>query len=226
MSVLIKRTGDVHLDGVKIIAYGQAGAGKTSLCKTLPNPLIISAESGLLPLQQADLPYIEIKTMQDLIEAFQWLKESAEASEFQSIAIDSISEIGEVCLAHEMKLTKDPRRAYGEMNQQMAHIIRAFRDLKGKHVYISAKLSQAQDEGGAMLYSPSMPGKTAGAAMPYFFDEVLAVRVEKDGEGNVHRVLQCQPDGRWQAKDRSGKLEMWEKPDLGDVIKKIQGEPF
>lgn len=226
MSVLIKRTGDVHLDGVKIITYGQAGAGKTSLCATLPDPIIISAESGLMPLQKANLPYIEIKTMGDLEEVFEWLHKSEEANSFATVCIDSVSEIGETVLAHEMKLTKDPRRAYGEMNQQMAHIVRGFRDLKGKHVYISAKLSQAQDETGMMLYSPSMPGKTAGAAMPYFFDEVLALRVEKDGEGNVMRILQCGPDGQWQAKDRSGKLEMWEQPDLGKIIEKIQGAPF
>lgn len=224
MSVLIKRTADVHLDGVKIIGYGQAGAGKTTLCATLPNPIIISAESGLLSLQSANLPYIEIKTIADLENAFQWLHESAEAAEFESVAVDSISEIAEVCLANEMSLTKDGRRAYGEMNTQMSHIIRGFRDLKGKNVYISAKLSLDKDENGVMMYAPSMPGKTAGQAVPYFFDVVSAVRVEKDPEGNVYHVMQCKPDGRWQAKDRSGKLDMWEPTDLGKIIKKIKGE--
>jgi hypothetical protein len=31
----------------------------------------------------------------------------------------------------------------------------------------------------------------------------------------------CDGDGLWQAKDRSGKLDQWEGPDLGEIIKKI-----
>jgi len=38
------------------------------------------------------------------------------------------------------------------------------------------------------------------------------------------RALMCASDGIWQAKDRSGKLEAWESPDLGEIIKKIGGE--
>jgi hypothetical protein len=33
----------------------------------------------------------------------------------------------------------------------------------------------------------------------------------------------CDSDGSWIAKDRSGKLEQWEGPDLGEIIKKIGG---
>ena len=62
-----------------------------------------------------------------------------------------------------------------------------------------------------------------GQALPYFFDEVLALRVEKDGEGVTQRALMCDSDGLWLAKDRSGKLEAWEAPDLGGIIAKIQG---
>jgi hypothetical protein len=36
------------------------------------------------------------------------------------------------------------------------------------------------------------------------------------------RALFCQSDGLWQAKDRSGKLNQWEQPDLGVVIRKIE----
>jgi hypothetical protein len=50
---------------------------------------------------------------------------------------------------------------------------------------------------------------------------VLALRVERDAEGNVQRALMCDSDGLWQAKDRSGKLAAWEAPDLGAIIEKI-----
>jgi phage nucleotide-binding protein len=224
MAIQIKTTGGLAANGVKLLVYGQAGAGKTSLIPTLPKPLVLSAEGGLLSIQGADVPYIEIASMNDLRDAYQWVT-SPEGEGFESIAIDSVSEIAEVLLNAEKKAAKDPRQAYGAMQEQIADIIRAFRDLPGKHVYMSAKLEKSQDETGRVLYAPSMPGNKTGQSLPYFFDEVLALRVERDAEGVVQRALMCDSDGLWQAKDRSGKLDAWEAPDLGQIIAKISGRP-
>jgi len=224
MAINVKTTGSLAANGVKVLVYGQAGAGKTSLVKTLPKPIVLSAEGGLLSIQDADLPFIEISDMETLREAYTWLTQSDEAKGFESVALDSISEIAEVVLNAEKKATKDPRQAYGAMQEQMADIIRAFRDLPGRHVYMSAKLEKTQDEMGRVLYAPSMPGNKTGQALPYFFDEVLALRVEKDGEGVTQRALMCDSDGLWLAKDRSGKLAAWEAPDLGAIIAKMGGK--
>jgi len=223
MAIQLKRTKEATAQAVKLLVYGQAGAGKTSLIPTLPKPVILSAEGGLLSIADTNLPFIEITSMDDLREAYKWLNSSAEAAEFESVALDSISEIAEVVLNAEKKINKDPRAAYGAMQEQMADIIRGFRDLPGKHVYMSAKLEKTQDEMGRVLYAPSMPGNKTGQSLPYFFDEVLALRVEKDAEGYTRRALMTDGDGLWLAKDRSGKLEVWEDADLGEIIKKIGG---
>jgi hypothetical protein len=223
MAIQLKRTKEATAQAVKLLVYGQAGAGKTSLIPTLPTPVILSAEGGLLSIADTNLPFIEITSMDDLREAYKWLTSSTEAAEFESVALDSISEIAEVVLNAEKKINKDPRAAYGAMQEQMADIIRGFRDLPGKHVYMSAKLEKTQDEMGRVLYAPSMPGNKTGQSLPYFFDEVLALRVEKDAEGMTRRALMTDGDGLWLAKDRSGKLEVWEDADLGEIIKKIGG---
>lgn len=220
MAISVKTTGSLSANGVKMLVYGQAGAGKTSLIPTLPSPIVLSAEGGLLSIQSANLPYIEISSMDDLKEAFEWMS-TPEGLKYQSVALDSISEIAEVVLNHEKKIAKDPRQAYGAMQEQMSEIIRAFRDLPDRHIYMSAKLEKSTDEMGRILYAPSMPGNKTGQSLPYFFDEVLALRVEKDADGNTQRAIMCDSDGLWLAKDRSGKLSAWEAPDLGEIIAKI-----
>lgn len=219
----LKSTSNVASGGVKVLVYGQAGAGKTTLIKTLPDPIILSAEGGLLSLQGCDIPYIEIGSPEALDEAYEWLAQSEEARKFRSVALDSISEIAEVVLSEEKRGTKDGRAAYGNMNDRMAQIIRAFRDLPGRHVYFSAKAEKVQTEEGALLYMPSMPGSRLAQGLPYFFDEVMALRLGADAEGAVVRGLQCQSDLSWLAKDRSGKLNAWEPADLGAIITKIGG---
>jgi phage nucleotide-binding protein len=213
-------TTTVKTASIKALAYGQAGSGKTSLIPTLPTPVILSAEGGLLSISGHDIPFVKIGGMDDLREAYKWLTDSDESKQFESVAIDSISEVAEVCLGAEKAIAKDPRQAYGEMQTTMAEVIRTFRDLD-KHVLMTAKLEKSQDEMGRILYAPSMPGNKTGQALPYYFDIVAALRVEKDDEGLTQRALMLESDGIWQAKDRSGKLDVWEAPDLAAIIKKI-----
>lgn len=222
MAIQLKNTAGVTANGVKLLVYGHAGAGKTTLAASMPRPIIISAEGGLLSIQHAALPYIEVSSMETLREAFDYVS-GEHGADFDSIVLDSISEIAEVVLIHEKAVNKDGRAAYGEMAVQMTSIIRAFRDLPGKHVLMTAKVEKSQDETGRILYSPSMPGNKVGQSLPYFFDEVLALRVEKDAEGVAQRALMCDSDGLWLAKDRSGKLDAWEAPDVGAIIAKIGG---
>lgn len=222
MAIKIKNTADVHIQGIKCLVYGQAGAGKTTLASSMPDPIIISAEGGLLSIKDAGLPYIEVSSMETLREAFEYVA-GADGQQYKSVVLDSISEIGEVVLIHEKSVNKDGRAAYGEMAAQMTSIIRAFRDLPGKNVLMTAKVEKAQDESGRILYSPSMPGSKVGQSLPYFFDLLLALRVEKDADGVTQRALMCHPDGLWTAKDRSGKLDAWEAPDMGEIIRKIGG---
>ena len=224
MAIQLKSTRNVAINGVKLLVYGQAGAGKTTLIRTLPDPIVLSAEAGLLSLRDSDIPYIEISDMATLREAYEWLANSDEAKQFRSVALDSISEIGEVVLSAEKKKSGDPRQAYGAMQDQMADVIRSFRDLPGRHVYMSAKAEKAQDDQGHILQSPGMPGNKAAQSLPFYFDEVLALRVHRTEDNQTQRALMCHSDGVWQAKDRSGKLDFWEAPDLGAIINKISGE--
>jgi hypothetical protein len=73
-----------------------------------------------------------------------------------------------------------------------------------------------------MLYFPSMPGNMLKQGVGYFFDEVFALRVEKDADGNPTRWLQTNRDYNYEAKDRSGSLDMFEPADLSAIAAKIK----
>lgn len=64
MAIKLTTTKQATADnGIKIVCYGQAGAGKTVLCATTPDhakTVIISAEAGLLSIAEADISVIEI----------------------------------------------------------------------------------------------------------------------------------------------------------------------
>ena len=208
--------------GVKMLVYGPAGVGKTVLAATLPNPIILSAEAGLLSIRHTNIPVIKIETMADLLEAYEFIKNSEHAKGFASVALDSISEIAEVVLGNAKASAKDPRQAYGTMNEQITSLIRAFRDLPGKHVYFSAKQDREKDEtSGLMLYGPSMPGKQLTQGVAHFFDEVFALGVGTLPDKTKYRFLRTRLDPQFNAKDRSGVLDEFEEPNLSKIINKI-----
>ncbi len=240
MSVKLTTTRDAaQLNGVKVTVFGAAGSGKTVLCSTTGAPtIILSAEGGLLSLRHFDIPVIEVKSIEDVAEAYQFLANSSEAKQYEWVCLDSLSEIAEVCLASEKKLSRDPRQAYGALQEHMYRLIRDFRDLPGRNVYFSAKMASEKVDivetrttgaltsqvavGSKVTFAPSLPGVKLGQALPYFTDLVLALRVEKDEDGNPSRWLQTQSDDSYNCKDRSGSLAPFEAPDLAAIAAKVR----
>jgi hypothetical protein len=210
--------------GLKVLVHGPAGAGKTVLCGTTGVPektLILSAEAGLLSLRShpeaQKFAVAKIETIEDLIEAHEKLLIE---NPFDWVCLDSISEIAEQVLSHQKTVSKDGRAAYGNLNDIMLKLLRDFRDLPC-NVYMSCKQSRELNEDlGRTLFVPSMPGRSLSQGISYLFDEVFALRIDRDEDGPF-RVLVTQADGRHEVKDRSGILDAVEVPSLSHIYNKI-----
>lgn len=220
----VQYTNSIKLNyGVKTCLFGASGIGKTRLLATAPDPLILSAESGLLSLRKQKVAFIDISTYKGLIEAYQWVLASNEARKYWTFGLDSLSEVAETVLGEELKKSSDPRRAYGETQQQMYRLIRNFRDIPGKHIVMVAK-EMLVDYGRTKCACPIMPSEKLQAQLPYFFDLVLHMYVGIDPQtGRSYTAIHTQSDAGWQAKDRSGNLDAIEYPQLNNIFTKAIG---
>ena len=215
----------VQMQGAKILVFGASGAGKTTLCATAPGKtLIISMEAGLLSIKDKDnVTAIEVKEASEIEEIAQLLESGK--LDYDTVCLDSVTEMSEILLASEKARSKDPRRAYGEVIEVMTRTMRRFRDLK-IHVIFVAKEDKIRDEQtGVFHHQPMMVGAKLPVQITYFFDEVLALRTftEENEEGKkiINRWLQTTIGDNYTAKDRSGKLETFEEPNLTHVINKL-----
>lgn len=214
---------------VKCLVYGKSGIGKTVLSSTAPKPIIISAEKGLLSLQDKKIPVIMIDNHIDLQEAYEFVTTNEKAKGFKTVVLDSISDIAEVVLSYFKANPPDgnphPQAAYGAMSDVLMPLIKQFRDIPDKHVYFIAKSKRVKDEfTGITTWMPSAPGKQIGEALPYLFDLVMAMRAGETEKGTTYRYLQAAADIQYEAKDRSGKLNDMEKPDLTSIFNKALGK--
>ncbi len=233
-------------NGLKALVHAPAGTGKTILGATAKCPtLIISAESGLLSLGQDQenliqsgspdfdpsfCTVVEVKTLDELSEVFDELEPEEGESladfdpHFKWIVLDSITEIAEVVLANELAASKDPRKAYGNLQSKMLTLLKSFRDLPKYNVLMTCKQEKKTDEtSGVTMYQPMMPGTKLTQQIPYLFDEVWCLRIGKDEEGDAFHYIQGTRELQYEAKDRSGKLSDCEPPSLAMLYEKIKG---
>lgn len=233
-------TSNAHTEdqGIKMGLYGLAGMGKTMLAATAPRPLVLAVEAGMLSLRTKnierlfgvgtagityDVPAIIIKDFQGLNDAFDFCSQNPAMANIDTIYIDSVTEIAEVVLNTAKRAVKDPRQAYGELAEKMETLIRNFVMLR-KHVVMVYKMEPHKDElTGVVRWGPMVPGTKLGPKIPYMYDIMLRMGVNKTPQGQEYRFLQCQPDMQYEAKDRSGALAALEPPHLGHIFNKILG---
>lgn len=220
--IQLRSTAQAGNEGIKCLIYGGSGVGKTPLLATAPSPIIISAERGLLSLRAYNIPYIAVTSMSELWDAYVWARDSNEAKQFFTLALDSISEIMEVLLEEEKKKNKDPRKAYGALLDSGLMIARNFRDINNKCTVVIAKEEYDKDEStGQMFFGPMLPGSKLGPRLPYYFDETFQMIVGRDANNQVYRALRTQRTFQHVARDRSGKLAEYEPANLTQIFTKI-----
>lgn len=226
MAIKIQQTSEIEFQGVKCIVYGGAGVGKTRLCATAPKPLILSAEQGLLSLSEVDVPFIEISTLADLDEAYNYIKKNNQG-QWETIALDSLSEIAEVLIARELPNHKDARQAYGVLANAMIPMLKKFRDLKNVNTIFTCKKIDIQNEDtGSVTTELFLPGKVMSNQVPYLVDELFYMDLDRKSIP----WLQTKPKRGVFAKDRSGALnpegeyakDASSVPDLSVLFQKIR----
>lgn len=230
----INNTNTIHQGPIKTLIFGQSGSGKTSLAKTLPmKTLVISAEQGLLSLSGASIDYVDLSVDDEgksltaqqryakLGEVYKYLLTDEAKKVYQCVFVDSITEIAEFVL--DVNKAKFPDKAdsfklWGEYAQNMISMIKLFRDLPHYHVVFTALEELDKDESSKRFYGPDIPGSAAKAFLVPALDEVFRLCFS---EGK--RVLLTQGSDTLKAKDRSGKLNPVEEPNLDIIFSKING---
>ena len=230
----------VKNNGIKILVHGMAGVGKTVLTATTgEKTIILNTENGLLSLKKWErlnkeafkkIKILKIESFDDLKEAYKFLKRKEVKKIFSWVNLDSISEMAEQIIATEKAKNRDGRRAYGITADEIIDLLRKIRDLP-YNVCMTAKQQYKDDyDAGKTMFIPMFPGQRIQQEISYMFDEVFALRCErendetetkKDKSLSTVRFLQTENDGKYYCKDRSGILDFHETPNLKKIKEKI-----
>lgn len=215
------------------LVIGSAGKGKTSLLRTIPEDeavCVLSAESGLLCVrdlvESGRVQGFEINSWADMQDAYLELHGAKGNPAYQWIFIDSLTEIAALLVKQmekEFPDKKDAIKMWGMYTSRMTELIKGFRDMQPYNVVFTCLDSTEADENNVRFTGPSLQGSAIKQKLPSYFDEVFYLDVFPTEEDPTRRLLITQPVNQKPAKDRSGKLNVTESPDLTAIKTKILG---
>jgi hypothetical protein len=151
---------------------------------------------------------------------------------YRTLFIDSITVAGRLCLqwckgqpqaVSDRTGKPDMRGAYGLLGQEMVAWLTHIQHTRGRHVWFVGILDERVDEFNRKFYELQIDGSKTGLELPGIVDEVISLVEIAPGDGPSYRAFVCQTGNPWgyPAKDRSGRLDMVEPPDLGQLMRKL-----
>lgn len=201
--------------GCKTICYGPPGTGKTPIINTAPRPVLLACEPGLLSMRGSNVPTFTAFEPKRIDEFFDWVTGSSEINNFDTIGIDSVSEMAGIYLVEGLRKNKHGMAAYGDMAENTEKQLRKIYFMKNKHVYAIGK--QEINNG---YKRPYMPGQYLPVNFPHLFDYILHLDIQNvPGVGQV-KAFRCNGDMQTMARNRTGNLNDFEPPNLMQLFQK------
>lgn len=205
--------------GVKALAYGPPGVGKTPIVNTAPRPVFLAVEPGLLSMKNSRVPTYVAPTWKQIDEWFKWLWNSKETANYDTVCVDSVSQICEIYLRDNPEKVAHGLKLYGNMAERVGDILHKLYYMQGKHTYLICKQMIETTDGGSKR-RPYFPGNDLNVKTPHLYDEILDVgRHTIPGHG-VAIAFQCHSSFDSYCRDRTGLLDQFEPPDLSALFAK------
>jgi hypothetical protein len=152
---------------------------------------------------------------------------------YETYFIDSITVAGRLCFRWAEQQPecvtdrgkKDTRAAYGLMGREMVSWLNQLQFSRGKNVIFVGILEKHTDDFNRVSWELQVEGSKTCKELPGIVDQIITMQ-HVDFDGQTHRAFVCQqpnPHG-YPAKDRAGRLEMYEEPHLGKLLAKLTGK--
>jgi hypothetical protein len=118
---------------------------------------------------------------------------------------------------------KDLRAIYGLHARSMLSWLNQLQHARGRNVIFVAVLEKHIDDFNIATWRPQIEGSKTGRELPAIVDQVISMVLVDFGDRNPVRALVCTNPNQWgyPAKDRSGRLDQLEPPNLGTLIEKL-----
>jgi energy-coupling factor transporter ATP-binding protein EcfA2 len=159
--------------------------------------------------------------------------ELAHLASYQTLFVDSLTAAGRLCFTWAEQQAeaitdrgrKDLRAVYGLLARSTIGWLNELQHARGRNVIFVAVLEKNVDDFNIATWQPQIEGGKTGRELPAIVDEIITMTWVDFGDRKPVRAFVCTNPNVWNypAKDRSGRLEQFEPPNIGALIEKLTG---
>jgi hypothetical protein len=156
-------------------------------------------------------------------------------SPFKILFVDSVTAAARLCFrrcqqqpdAISDRGRKDLRGTYGLHARTMIGWLNQLQRARERTVIFVGILEKIVDDFNVGTWQPQLEGAKTTRELPGIVDQLITYHWADRGDGKPVRTLVCTSPNAWgfPAKDRSGRLNQFEEPHLGDLLKKLAPPP-
>jgi hypothetical protein len=219
------------LDRWSGLVLGYSGAGKTTLISTIPEDqrvMIVSSENGLLAIRnmlltRKNVTALTLDNWSDFVSIISYLDTEKAQKSYDWVCFDSLTAIGNMCydaMKKEWASQANTYTRYGKLGEHLTETIIKLRDMTSYNVLFTCLVEHIDNPTSEIAYKALIPGRVVPNEIFAWFDEVLFITVDRVDRSR--HIMTDYHEG-FMAKDRSGRLDYCEVPNLGIITQKILG---
>lgn len=153
---LIKKATELQISKtVKMMIYGQAGMGKTTLALSMPKPLLLDFDNGVKRVNNAQLADVDIVQISNWSEVLQVINE--DLSVYQTIVVDTIGKMMDFIIAYRCGQRNPRIQEWSTINNDFQQFIKRLNDLQKNVVFVAHR--DVQQDGDNRVYVPALRAK-------------------------------------------------------------------
>ena len=196
---LIKKSNEIAIQrNVKMMVYGQAGMGKTTLALSAPAPLLLDFDNGVKRVNNAHLVEVGIVQITNWQEVMTLLTtEQADLAPFGTIVVDTIGKMMDFIIAYRCG-GRNPRvQDWGVINSDFKWFVNALSSLNKHIIFVAHR--DTRKEGDDTVFVPALREKSYNSIVTEL--DLLGYLEMKNENGVQKRSITFDPTSRNDGKN-------------------------
>lgn len=213
---LIRKASELSIPNtIKMMIYGQAGMGKSTLALSTPKPLLLDFDNGVKRINMSHLEGIDtvqVGSWQDVKDVLQ-----EDLSAYQTIVIDTIGKMMDFIITYKCGSRQPQIRDWGGINQEFSWLTRTVGSLNKNVVFVAHR--DTRKEGDDTVFIPALREKSYNAIVTEL--DLLGYLEMRNDNGRQIRTITFDPTSRNDGKNTCNLPGVMTIPTIVDA----QGKP-
>ena len=213
---LIRKASELSIPNtIKMMIYGQAGMGKSTLALSTPKPLLLDFDNGVKRINMSHLEGIDtvqVGSWQDVKDVLQ-----EDLSAYQTIVIDTIGKMMDFIITYKCGSRQPQIRDWGGINQEFSWLTRTVGSLNKNVVFVAHR--DTRKEGDDTVFIPALREKSYNAIVTEL--DLLGYLEMRNDNGRQMRTITFDPTSRNDGKNTCNLPGVMTIPTIIDA----QGKP-